>query len=252
MGPLDWDAEVYDRVSGPQLEWGLDVLDRLALDGDERVLDAGCGSGRVTAELARRLPRGRVVAVDGSSSMVEKARAAVPEAEVLHADLAQLELAEPVDAIFSNAVFHWIPDHDELFARLLAALHEGGRLVAQCGGERNVHALGDAARAVAAEPPFAEHLAGWEGPWNFAGPTETAERLRRAGFVDVETWLEPRRVIPDDPRDYLETVTLGVHLSRLPEPLRDAFVDGVQERMPDPLTLDYVRLNIYARRPAQA
>ncbi len=62
----EWDAETYDAVSDPQFNWGMEVLDRLELRGDEAVLDAGCGSGRVTAELARRLPRGRLIAVDGS------------------------------------------------------------------------------------------------------------------------------------------------------------------------------------------
>jgi trans-aconitate 2-methyltransferase len=249
-GPRDWSADVYDRVSHPQLDWGLEVLQRLPLRGDEAVLDAGCGSGRVTVELARRLPRGRLVAVDASPSMVEKARAALPAAEVFLANLSELELAEPVDAVFSNAVFHWIEDHDALFARLHAALRPGGRLVAQCGGRRNVHALGDAARAVGSEPPFDRHLDGWRGPWNFTGPEDTAARMRRAGFADVETWLETRRVVPERPREYLETVTLGVHLARLPESLRAAFVDAVHARMPAPLTLDYVRLNIDARRPA--
>ncbi|MFL5957235.1 MAG: class I SAM-dependent methyltransferase, partial [Solirubrobacterales bacterium] len=86
MSPREWDATTYDRVSTPQLEWGLRVLDRLPLRGDERVLDAGCGSGRVTARLAERLPRGHVVAVDASAAMVARAREALPpDAEVLQA-----------------------------------------------------------------------------------------------------------------------------------------------------------------------
>jgi len=96
-----WDAEVYERNSDPQLTWGLEVLDRLALRGDESVLDAGCGSGALTRALVERLPRGRVVAVDGAQSMVERARATLGEAaEVRLADLADLELSEPVDVVF--------------------------------------------------------------------------------------------------------------------------------------------------------
>jgi trans-aconitate 2-methyltransferase len=246
----NWDADAYHRVSAPQLEWAGRVLERLPLRGDETVLDAGCGSGRVTQVLLDRLPRGRVVAVDSSESMVEHARGALdPErTTVLQADLAQLELDEPVDAVFSNAVFHWIPDHDALFGRLHAALRAGGPMVAQCGGKGNVERLHAAARAVGAQEPYAEHLAGWQGPWNFAGAEQTAERLERAGFTEIDTWLEPCPVTPPDPEAFLRTVCLGPHLERLPEELRSPYVGAVGERCgPE---LDYVRLNIDAKKPS--
>jgi trans-aconitate 2-methyltransferase len=246
----DWDAAAYDRVSAPQVEWAQRVLERLPLRGDETVLDAGCGSGRVTRLLLDRLPHGRVVAVDSAASMVEHARAALDpqRATVFQADLKELELDEPVDAVFSNAVFHWVPDHDALFARLYEALRPGGLLVAQCGGKGNVERLHAAARAVGAEAPCAEHLAGWRGPWHFAGAEETAARLERAGFTEIDTWLEPYPVIPEDPASFLRTVCLGPHLERLPEELRDGYVEGVSELCGS--ELDYVRLNIDAKKPS--
>ncbi len=241
----EWDAATYHRVSEPQVAMAQQVLDRLDLEGDETVLDAGCGSGRTTAMLLERLPRGHVVAVDQSLAMVEHAREALPErATVFRADLTELVLDEPVDAVFSSAVFHWIADHERLFARLHAALRPGGRLVAQCGGEGNVARFHEAAAEVSGQEPYAEHLDGWRGPWNFAGPDETAERLEAAGFTEVETWLQPFPVAPDDPADYLRTVCLGYHLEQLPESLRDGFVHAVLARSGD--ELDYVRLNIQA------
>jgi trans-aconitate 2-methyltransferase len=246
----DWDAATYHRVSGPHVEWANALLDRLELDGDETVLDAGCGSGRVTLMLLERLRRGHVIAVDQAPSMVEHARNALGErATVMQADLTELGLDHAVDAVFSNAVFHWVPDHDRLFGRLFAALRPGGRLVAQCGGEGNVARFHSAARAAASEPPFAEHLDGWTGPWNFAGPDLTAERLARAGFDEIDTWLEPYPVVPDDPTDYLRTVCLGYHLEQLPDELRDDYVQAVRAEAGD--ELDYVRLNITARRPGR-
>jgi len=243
----DWDAATYERVSTPQVEWARAVLDRLPLEGDETVLDAGCGTGRVTRMLLERLPRGRVIAVDSAPSMVEAARAALGDrATVIEADLAALELEEPVDAAFSNAVFHWIPDHDRLFAALHGAMKPGAPLIAQCGGEGNVARFHAIAREVASEAPFAEHLAGWTGPWNFAAADETAARLQRAGFDEIEAWLEPWPVTPDEPRAFIRTVCLGCHIYLLPEDLRDPFTDEVAERM-EP-ELDYVRLNIKARR----
>jgi trans-aconitate 2-methyltransferase len=245
-----WDAATYHRVSAPQLEWAGKVLQRMPLRGDETVLDAGCGSGNVTQLLLDRLPDGHVVAVDSSESMVEHAREALdPErATVLQADLVELALDEPVDAAFSNAVFHWIPDHDALFARLYDALAPGGPLVAQCGGKGNVARFHAAAREVAEGEPYAEHLAGWTGPWNFASAEETSERLEGAGFVEIETWLEPCPVIPEDPLAFVTTVCLGPHLQRLPEELREGFAASVCGLAGS--ELDYVRLNIDAKKPS--
>jgi len=246
----DWDAATYDRVSEPQVAMAGEVLARLDPRGDETVLDAGCGSGRVTQMLMELLPEGRVIAVDLAPSMVEQARAALPEdrVEVLPpTDLVELELAEPVDVVFSNAVFHWIDDHDALFARLHAALEPGGRLVAQCGGAGNVDRFHRAATEVGSRPPFAEHLNGWTGPWRFEAPEPTEKRLGRAGFDEVRCWLSPHQVVPPEPLEYLRAVCLGYHLEALPEELRDDFVTAVAGRCGEPLELDYVRLNIEAR-----
>jgi trans-aconitate 2-methyltransferase len=248
--PREWDAAAYERLSAPQEAMGRDVLDRLVLRGDETVLDAGCGTGRVTAVLAERLPRGHVIAVDGSAAMVREARARLPaeRVEVREADLLELELDAPVDAVVSTATFHWIADHDRLFARLHAALVPGGRLVAQCGGAGNVEAVKRAGFETARREPFAAHLAGWAGDWHFASVQETEERLARAGFGDVWCWLTRVGVEVDDAAGYLGAICLGSFLERLPEDLREPFVDAALERLPAPLTIDYVRLNILARR----
>jgi len=242
-----WDGAAYDRLSSPMEALGREVLARLELRGDETVLDAGCGSGRVTAALLERLPRGRVIGVDASPSMIEAARERLGDAADLRvADLVGLRLEEPVDAILSTATFHWIADHPALFARLRGVLRDGGRLVAQCGGAGNVARVHAAAEAVGEMPPFAEHLEGWVGPWNFAAPEPTEERLLAAGFSDARCWLHPQPVIPPDPRTYLRTIILGAHLERLPEALRDPFVEAVVAGLGEPVTIDYVRLNIDA------
>ncbi|MBA2343455.1 MAG: methyltransferase domain-containing protein [Thermoleophilaceae bacterium] len=250
-GVRDWDAETYDRVSAPQVEWGAEVLARLELEGDETVLDAGCGSGRVTRLLLERLPRGRVIAVDSAPSMVEEARTALAgeRAEVFACDLTELSLDEPVDVVFSTAVFHWIADHDRLFSRIHEALRPGGRLVAQCGGAGNVRRFHELARGVGEEPPFAEHLAGWAGPWHFASPEDTSASLEGAGFTEIECWLEPREVTPAEPREFIRTVCLGHHLDALPEELRDPYLDRVIAAMDGPSEWGSVGLNIDARRP---
>ena len=250
MSTRDWNATSYERVSAPLEAMGREVVDRLDLDGDERVLDAGCGTGRVTAALVERLPRGEVVAVDGSPAMVEAARERLGDGvELRVADLVELELARPVDAILSTATFHWVADHERLFARLRENLRPGGRLVAQCGGAGNIAALKAAAEEVAEREPFAPALARWPGPWNFAGTQETAERLRRVGWTDVWTWYQHVRVEPGDPHEYLGTVALGEHLERLEPDLQGAFVDAVIAELDEPV-VEYVRLNILARSPS--
>ena len=244
----DWDAATYDRISDVQMDWALEQLERLPLRGDEVVLDAGCGSGRVTAELAQRVPRGRVYGVDVSPSMVEHAREALGDrASILCQDLVSLDLPERVDAVFSNATFHWIHDHDALFSALLQAMKPRARLVAQCGGRGNIDAFRRTAEEVAAEERFAQYFTGWQRPWNYANDQETAQRLERAGFTEVTTWLEPKRVLPE--RAFVKTVCLVRHLDPLPPDQRDAFVDRVIERCGEPVVLEYVRLNMTATRP---
>jgi trans-aconitate 2-methyltransferase len=247
-GVREWDGASYDRVSAPQQEMGRKVLQRLVLEGDELVLDAGCGSGRVTEMLLDRLPNGRVIAVDVSPSMVAVARERIGDrVDVRVADLLELRLEERVDAIFSTATFHWISDHDTLFASLRGTLRDGGQLVAQCGGAGNVTRLQGVARDVADEPPFATYFSGWVGPWNYRGPVETEASLHAAGFTEARCWLEPAPARPPHPREFLRTVMLTPFLEQLPAELRERFVTAVHDRLGEPLTVDYMRLNIDAR-----
>jgi trans-aconitate 2-methyltransferase len=240
----EWDATTYDRVADPQTRWGRAVLDRLPLDGTERVLDAGCGSGRVTELLAERLPGGRVVALDASPAMIEAARTRLARfgdrVEYLIADLGEpLPLSEPVDAILSTATFHWVADHDALFTNLAAVLRPGGRLVAQCGGAGNIASVRRVLTTIGD---------GWPGAAHYETPEDTVRRLEAAGFVDIECWLteEPTRFEPGEPLEtFLRTVILGGHLERLPADERDAFVKAVAAGLPEPL-IDYVRLNMVA------
>ena len=252
-GPVDWEAGTYHRVANNQEEWGAEVLGRLSLTGDETVLDAGCGSGRVTRLLLERLPRGRVIGVDASTSMIEEARSNLREfaeqVELCVVDLTELELDEPVDAVFSNATFHWIGDHDLLFRRLHAALRPGGALEAQCGGEGNVAEWKRAVEAAIGDERFAPYFRDVGQPWNFASVGDTRTRLERAGFEVGDVWLEPRTVEPREPREYVRSVGLNPHLAHLPAERHDEFVDLVLGSMLRPLRLEYVRLNISARRP---
>lgn len=257
----EWDASEYHRLANPHVGWGQRLLDHLPLRGDETVLDAGCGTGRLTSELLERLPNGHVIAVDISANMLREAEAHLrprygQRVSFMRADLQYLALDEPVDAIYSTAAFHWVPDHDLLWAGIYRALKPGGWLVAQCGGGPNIERVHARARDLMRQEPFAEYFDGWPGPWTFADDAETACRLQSVGFVEIETWLEPSLVElsgEDEYRDYLRTVVFGAHLDRLPdERLRERFIETLVEpaaRDRPPYSLDYWRLNIVARRP---
>src|SRR5947209_3474331 len=221
--PREWDAATYDRIPMPHLHWGAGAIARLELKGNERVLDAGCGTGRVTQQLLERLPEGRVVAVDGSRAMLdqlqERLAPSMARVQIVFADLTEpLPLEEPVDAILSTATFHWLPDHAALFQHLAAVLKPGGRLVAECGGKGNIDRVVEALRELGLDKP---------GIWNFAGPQETEARLRSAGFVDVNAWLtRDPAVFPSGApfETYLETVVLGAHLAHVPDDERRALI----------------------------
>lgn len=247
----EWNASSYHRVSTPHQDWGRAVLDRLELTGGETILDLGCGTGRITAALLERLPRGRVIAVDGSAAMVAAAREHLPAArvEVVRSDLLALDLTGrdgiPADGAISTATFHWIADHDALFARVRAQLRPGAQFVAQCGGDGNLAVVRPLVDGVAARPEFAGAFAGWRGPWHYATAEETAAKLGAAGFDVADCWLQPWPVTVEEPRAFYATVILGAHLDRLAPDRRDAFVDAVMEVVPE--ELDYVRLNWVAR-----
>lgn len=257
----EWDAASYHRVSAPQTSWGQRVLSRLVLRGDERVIDAGCGTGRLTGELLARLPRGRLVALDRSWNMLITARANLrptygPRLSYVQAALPALPFAAWADLVFSTATFHWVADHDALFAHIFRALRPGGRLFAQCGGGPNLAKAHALAEGVTDAEPFAPYFAQWTAVWQFASPEDTAHRMRRAGFVDARTALEPAPTTladEDSYREFVTTVIYHAHLAQLPDgPLRTRFVDEITARAAltdPPFTLDYWRLNIEGVRP---
>jgi trans-aconitate 2-methyltransferase len=256
----EWNAETYHRVSNPQFDWGTVVLARLPLDGDECVLDVGCGTGRLTEQLLARLPKGRVIGIDQSSNMISVARTYLEpqrgRIQVLVADAAALPIHARADAVFSTATFHWVLDHPRLFRSLHDALKPGGRLVAQCGGTGNLALIHHRCEALMKDARFAPSFTSWSEPWEFADAATTARRLADAGFTDIRTSVEQSPVVfPDEVafRTFITNVICRPHLARLPDTAtKDAFIDQLTllaGHDDPPFELDYWRLNIDARRP---
>lgn len=257
----EWNAASYHRVSAPQTAWGERVLSRLHVRGDEDVIDAGCGTGRLTAKLMAKIPRGRLIAIDRSWNMLLTARTNLrPEfgrrITYVRVELPHMPIDRWADVVFSTATFHWVRDHDTLFREILRALKSGGRLFAQCGGGPNLYQAHTLAAEVMRQPPFVSYFRDWRPVWEFSTPEQAADRLRNAGFAEIRTSLEaaPTTLADEDSyREFVTTVIYNPHLERLPEgALRRRFIDEITRRaarQDPPFTLDYWRLNLEGRRP---
>jgi trans-aconitate 2-methyltransferase len=260
--PREWNSTVYHALSDPQFSWGLKVVDRLAglpLSGHEHTLDAGCGTGRVTAVLLDRFPYMTVLAVDASANMVAEARRQLApfgrRVQVEQLDLLDMNKTESFDLVFSTAVFHWIQDRTRLFSNLYRSLRGGGYLVAQCGGGPNIKRLRDRVKALTSTEMFRRYFEGWREIATYSMPDEISLQMQKAGFENVLTGLEEAPVAMDSEasyRNFLATMILHPHLQRLPDDLREQFLDhlvlqSAQDR--PPWVLDYWRLNLSGRKP---
>lgn len=241
--PHEWDATAYDALPLPHVEWGRCVLERMRLTGDERVLDAGCGTGRDGEALLSRWPGVTLIGVDASTQMIEQARARLgSRAELYVADLTEpLPVAPPVDAVMSVAAFHWISDHDLLFANLAAVMRPGARLTSDCGGEGQLAVMTEALVEVTGDGKIGTA---------FKGVDETRAALEGAGFEVEDVRLRPdpyRFEDPDVLEAFLATVNLSAYLADLPPDEHRPFVRAVRLAMSEPV-IDYVRLEIDAVR----
>lgn len=259
----EWDSEAYHRLSDPQLGWALKVVDKLDLlhlRGNEHILDAGCGTGRVTSAILRKFPNSRVTAVDASENMVRQAQDTLEEfstrVSVERWDLLDLPYDNEFDVVFSTAVFHWIKHHDRLFDALFRVLKGGGALLAQCGGAPNLLKLRDRIQRVTETEKFRTYFANWSRVWEYPGPELTINRLERAGFQSVSSSLEAAPVSFENAsryRDFLVAMILHPYFERLPAELTTEFSDILvtqAEQDHPPFVLDYWRLNLQGRKPA--
>jgi trans-aconitate 2-methyltransferase len=259
-----WDADAYSKASSIQKKWGLELLDKLNLHGDERVLDIGCGDGKLSIEIAARVPGGFVVGIDSSEEMIDFARKRYPAEEYPRLswqamDATALIFTEEFDIVFSNAVLHWIFDQTSVLNGVRRALKPGGRLLFQMGGRGNVNAMGIALGTVMGLDRWQPYFTDFRFPYGFYAPDQYGEWLEEAG-------LEPARIelvtkdMAFESREMLAAwirTTWMPFTEKVPEDLREAFTAEVVEtfiRSNPPgedglLHLEAKRLEVEASRP---
>jgi len=235
MNASDWNPEAYVGSSAAQESWGEELHGKLNLRGDETIVDIGSGDGRLTARLARRLPRGRVVGLDASQAMVDHARSTwgnVPGLEFRQADASSFLLDFPVDVLVSNAVLHWIPDLEPVFACARRALKPGGRILFQMGGVGNIARLVDAAKNVLDRNQWWEFLpAGMPPVWTMHTVDEAWQGLESAGLEGNRVELLEREMVhanPDAMLDWMRSTWFSV-VEPAPENLREQLLTEIRD-----------------------
>ena len=188
----EFDAKKYERASAHQQSWGERLIDELAIKGDERILDLGCGDGRLTARLAERVPQGHVLGIDASRNMIDQAQRSHVRTnlEFRQMDINAIAFEGAFDIVYSNATLHWVKDHRRLLANIHKALRAGGMARFNFAGEGNCTNFIEVVRRTMAEEPFAACFQDFEWPWFMPSVREYEELLAESRLSKAEVWLE--------------------------------------------------------------
>jgi trans-aconitate 2-methyltransferase len=261
--PDFWDANTYDNISNIQENWANTIIKKREWTGKENLLDAGCGSGRVTKILSEKITDGNIYAIDNDPNMIKKAKETLKDfknIKVIESDLLDIRtLNIPIkfDVIFSNAVLHWVLDHHKVFERFYDLLNPEGQLLIQCGGHGNLQKTLSIFDSVKDLPKFSEYFSQWKLDRNYAKPEETDKILKEIGYKDINVYLTEAPAIFNSKNEYsiyLRTVDLRPYLKYLPsEQVQNDFTNTVllfmEKHHPNLCwKLDYMRLTILASK----
>jgi trans-aconitate 2-methyltransferase len=268
MPACTWDAADYAESSAGQQQWARELIAKLGLRGTERLLDVGCGDGKVTAEIAADLPGGSVLGVDNSPSMIDLAgRRFPPETHpnlrFQLEDAGRLPFRDEFDVVFSNATLHWLVDHHPVLRGIRRSLRPGGKALLQMGGRGNAADVLEVVDRIRATDEWRRHFEGFTFPYGFHGPDDYRRWMAEAGLVALRVELIPKDLRHADRaafEGWFRTTWLP-YTQRIPEERRQAFVSQVVDAYleahaptaeagrPGPVTLGMVRLEVEALRP---
>jgi trans-aconitate methyltransferase len=230
-----WDPDDYRRSSSAQFNWAMTLIAGLDLKGKENILDIGCGDGRITAILAEKVPKGRVLGMDISPEMIghaEKTHSGVPNLRFQVADASRLHFKDEFDLVVSFACLHWVKDHLPVLRGVNESLVPGGHFLMQCGGKGNAARILDLTGEIIESSPWQEHFRDFAFPYNFYGPEEYRVWLKNAGLTAKRVELVSKDMVHQG-QEGLEGIirtTWLPYTERLPVYLRERFVKEVAGR----------------------
>jgi len=231
-----WDARDYQKSSEAQLRLGRELIAKLGLKGSERVLDIGCGDGKVTAEIAALLPQGSATGIDSSQEMIGLAcrtftPGEFPNLRFIHMDACELNFRQEYDIVFSNAVLHWVSDHRSVLKGIYVGLKSPGRLLLQMGGRGNVADMIKVVQDVTAKPEWSPYFKGFIPPYSFFGTEEYSVWLPEAGLKPQRIELISRDMAQHGKEGLAGWFRTTWHpfIHRVPEVMQQDFINEVVE-----------------------
>jgi trans-aconitate 2-methyltransferase len=227
-----WDARDYQKNSGIQLKWGRELIDKLKFRGNEHVLDIGCGDGKITAEIAGIATSGSVTGIDISPEMISLACETFPAEDYanlrfMQMDACKLEFSGEFDVVFSNAVLHWVSDHQSVLKGISRSLKKPGRILLQMGGRGNVAGMMSVVTAIMQEAEWKSCFGGFISPYSFYSPEEYNIWLPEAGLKPLRVELISKDLTQQG-REGLASwfrTTWHPFIHRVPEIEQQAFID---------------------------
>jgi len=261
----EFEANFYDSKAVVQFQLGLKLIDQLQIQDGETILDIGCGTGRLTLELAKRTPNGSVVGLDRNSDMIKKALENLGSSKVLitntlfiEEDILHYETPLQFNAIFSNSALHWVQETQELYQKIYALLVPGGRLAAQMPAKGSLNKFIE----IFMQPIHTLHLSAyfknWDYPIKFHPPKTLLRILSSIGYTDINIWEEDQQIqfhSPQEVLDFLKTASIVPILSQLPPEKKELYLncllDIIKQQVEELLNVNMRRLYINAKRGGQ-
>ena len=231
---FEWNAADYAKSSSMQQQWARELIQKLHLSGNERVLDVGSGDGKVSAEIASALPNGSVLGIDSSLSMVELSQKTFSPDHNSNlrfqlCDAKEIPFNNEFDVVFSNATLHWIVDHQPVLKGIYTSLKHGGRILLQMGGRGNADVVKNVMASVVTQNEWKQYFANFQFAYGFYGPEEYNEWLLENGFTSVRAELIPKDGVHKSREAFAGwfRTTWIPWTNRVPDNLRSIFIDQV-------------------------
>ncbi|MDD1779499.1 MAG: methyltransferase domain-containing protein [Candidatus Helarchaeota archaeon] len=261
----EFEANFYDSKAVVQYQLGLKLIDQLQIQDGETILDIGCGTGRLTLELAKRTPNGSVIGLDRNSDMIKKAlenlghnKELIAKTVFIEEDILHYEPSLQFNAIYSNSALHWVQETQALYQKIYALLAPGGRLAAQMPAKGSLNKFTDIFLKPIHMLNLTSLFKNWDYPIKFI-PVKTLQRiLSSIGYVDLKVWEEDQQIqfhSPQEVLDFLKTASLVPILSRLPPETKEEYLncllDLIKQQVAELLNVNMRRLYVNARKGRQ-